>query len=85
MDSEIFKNNNEMLANACFYCAKPNQMYNDCKSASPSEKDKNSNLIREKKFDFVKLSERAKAFIKNRRQNTNRTAFSQGFPTQSGF
>ena len=39
----------------------------------------------EKKFDFVKLNERAKAFIKNRRQNTSTTAFNPGSPTHSGF
>ena len=85
MDSGYSKNNNEILTSACFYCAKPNHRYTDCNSASPSEKDKISNMLREKKFDFVKLNERAKAFIKNRRQNTSTTAFNPGSPTHSGF
>ena len=85
MDSRYSKNNNEILTSACFYCAKPNHRYTDCNSASPSEKDKISNMLREKKFDFVKLNERAKAFIKNRRQNTNTTALNPGSPTHSSF
>ena len=85
MDSGYSKNNNEILTSACFYCAKPNHRYTDCNSASPSVKDKISNMLREKKFDFVKLNERAKAFIKNRRQNTSTTAFNPGSPTHSGF
>ena len=85
IDSGYSKNNQERLASACYYCAKPNHRYTDCSSASPTEKDKISNLLREKKFDFIKLKERAKAFIKNRRQNTNTTALNPGSPTHSSF
>ena len=45
----------------CFHCAKPNHNFNECRSASPLDKNVIAKALTDKKFDYVKLSERANA------------------------
>ena len=57
--------------NVCFHCAKPNHSFNECKSASPTHKNTISNSLVEKKFDFVKLRERANALALSKQNRFN--------------
>ena len=57
--------------NVCFHCAKPNHSFNECKSASPTDKNTISNSLVEKKFDFVKLRERANALALSKQNRFN--------------
>ena len=76
--------------NACLHCAKPNHRYVDCRSASPADKNAITQLLKERKFDFAKLGERAEAFLNNRRSKTednnaiSHNPLNQDSPTQSG-
>jgi hypothetical protein len=47
--------------NVCYYCAKPSHTFNECRIASPADRNTIANSLAEKKFDFVKLRERANA------------------------
>ena len=39
----------------CFHCAKPNHTFNECRSASPLDKNVIAKALADKKFDYVKL------------------------------
>ena len=55
----------------CFHCAKPSHSFNDCRSASQTDKNSIANSLAEKKFDFVKLRERANALAICREKRFN--------------
>ena len=72
----------------CFHCAKPNHSFNDCRSATMDQKNAISNLLKEKKFDFTNLRERAAA-VSNKKRNMlsieyNNNALNSAAPKQSG-
>ena len=46
-------------------CAKPNQRYTECRSATQEDKNAISKLLQQKKFDFKKLNERSETLSKN--------------------
>ena len=72
----------------CFHCAKPNHNFNDCFSATKDQKNAISNLLKEKKFDFTNLRERAAAFSNKKRNmlsiEYNNNALNSAAPKQSG-
>ena len=74
--------------NVCFHCAKPNHNFNDCRSATMDQKNAISNLLKEKKFDFTNLRERAAAFSNKKRNmlsiEYNNNALNSTAPKQSG-
>ena len=49
---------------------KPNHTFNECRSASPLDKNVIAKALADKKFDFVKLSERTNA-LSNRYSAAN--------------
>ena len=66
-DSNRYKSRKTTSNSVCFYCAKPNHNYDDCRSASADEKNAVTNSLNEKKFDFNNLRERAASFSNKRR------------------
>jgi hypothetical protein len=72
-------------ANMCYHCAKPNHRFNDCRSASQEEKSTISRALKDRKFDFTKLREKAKAYETRMNQfRSNTTSLNSSAPTQTG-
>lgn len=50
----------EKLGQHCFFCAKPNHVYTECRSADQAQKNFIGKLLSEKKYDFVRFRKRVK-------------------------
>ena len=68
--------------NVCLHCAKPNHRYIECRTATQGDKDHIRQLLRDRKFDFRSLDEKAKNLSQNRddrfKSRTQNSSLNQG-------
>ena len=75
-------NSRSNFINACLHCAKPNHKFYECNSASENDKTAIQNLLREKKFDFVKLKEKAAQIAQKKKDRSNMAPLNSDSPNQ---
>ncbi len=66
----------------CFYCAKPNHRFENCKNAREEEKNAIRTLLKEKKFDYRKLREKAYELEQQRNEKYGQMPLNSKPPSQ---
>ena len=77
-------NNNKPynFINACLHCAKPNHKYFECNSATETDKLNIRNLLKERKYDFGALKEKAAKLAQQKKEKFNLAPLNSESPNQ---